>query len=108
MNIIVLLAGLVGLWLGTNLTIRGATAIATRFGMAATLALIPVLMVGGWLIVAAIPLLESIGQEKMVLYGPAVARSDGDQRWQKDGLQYRIELARGESGRGGHVVRGAE
>ena len=31
--------------------------LATRFGMATTLALIPILMVGGWLVVATVPLL---------------------------------------------------
>ena len=31
--------------------------LTTRFGMGATLALIPVLMIGGWLVVAAFPLL---------------------------------------------------
>jgi AAA family ATP:ADP antiporter len=45
--------------------------IATRFGMASTLALIPVLMVGGWLIVAAIPLLA-------VLIGLQIARRAGN------------------------------
>lgn len=45
--------------------------LTTRFGMAATLGLIPVLMVGGWLIVAAIPLLA-------VLIGLQVARRAGN------------------------------
>jgi AAA family ATP:ADP antiporter len=45
--------------------------ISTRFGMATTLALIPVLMVGGWLIVAATPLLA-------VLIGLQVSRRAGN------------------------------
>ena len=45
--------------------------LTTRFGMAATLGLIPVLMVGGWLIVAAIPLLA-------VLVGLQIARRAGN------------------------------
>ena len=49
----------------------GTGRIATRFGMAATLALIPVLMVGGWLIVAASPLLA-------VLIGLQVSRRAGN------------------------------
>lgn len=44
---------------------------ATRFGMAATLALVPALMVGGWLIVAASPLL-------VVLAGLQIARRAGN------------------------------
>lgn len=45
--------------------------LATRVGMAATLALIPVLMVGGWLVVAAAPLLA-------VLVGLQIARRAGN------------------------------
>ncbi len=45
--------------------------LTTRFGMAATLGLIPLLMVGGWLIVAAIPLLA-------VLVGLQIARRAGN------------------------------
>lgn len=45
--------------------------IATRFGMAATLALIPLFMVGGWLVVAASPLL-------VVLAGLQIARRAGN------------------------------
>ena len=45
--------------------------LATRFGMAATLALIPALMVGGWLIVAAVPLLA-------VLAGLQISRRIGN------------------------------
>jgi len=45
--------------------------LTTRFGMATTLALIPVMMVGGWLVVAAIPLLA-------VLVGLQIARRAGN------------------------------
>jgi len=45
--------------------------LTTRFGMGATLGLIPLLMVGGWLIVAAIPLLA-------VLVGLQIARRAGN------------------------------
>jgi len=45
--------------------------IATRFGMATTLALVPLLLAGGWLIVAAAPLLP-------VLIGLQVARRAGN------------------------------
>ena len=45
--------------------------LTTRFGMATTLALIPVLMVGGWLVVAAIPLLG-------VLIGLQIVRRAGN------------------------------
>ena len=45
--------------------------ITTRFGMATTLALIPLLMVGGWLVVAASPLLA-------VLIGLQVSRRAGN------------------------------
>ena len=45
--------------------------LATRFGMAATLALIPALMVGGWLVVAASPIL-------VVLAGLQIARRAGN------------------------------
>ena len=44
---------------------------ATRFGMATTLGLVPFLMIGGWLIVAAIPLLA-------VLIGLQIARRAGN------------------------------
>ncbi len=68
------------IWAGIDLAVNSlavVTAIfatgrmATRFGMAATLALIPSLMVGGWLIVAAVPLL-------MVLITLQVARRAGN------------------------------
>jgi AAA family ATP:ADP antiporter len=45
--------------------------LATRFGMAPTLALIPILMVGGWLFLAVIPLLA-------VLIGLQIARRVGN------------------------------
>ncbi|MGI9203454.1 MAG: NTP/NDP exchange transporter [Woeseiaceae bacterium] len=45
--------------------------LTTRFGMATTLAIIPMLMVGGWLVVAAIPVLA-------VLIGLQIARRAGN------------------------------
>ncbi len=45
--------------------------LTTRFGMATTLAIIPVLMVGGWLVVAAVPVLA-------VLVGLQIARRAGN------------------------------
>ena len=45
--------------------------IATRFGMSTTLAIIPILMVGGWMVVAAVPLLG-------VLIGLQIARRAGN------------------------------
>ena len=68
------------IWGGIDLTVNTLTVVTaifvtgrltTRFGMAATLGLIPVLMVGGWLIVAAIPLL-------VVLVGLQIARRAGN------------------------------
>ena len=68
------------IWGGIDLTVNTLTVVTaifvtgrltTRFGMAPTLALIPVLMVGGWLIVAAIPLL-------VVLIGLQIARRAGN------------------------------
>ena len=68
------------IWGGIDLTVNTLTVVTaifvtgrltTRFGMGATLALIPVLMVGGWLIVAAIPLL-------VVLIGLQIARRAGN------------------------------
>jgi AAA family ATP:ADP antiporter len=65
---------------GIDLTVNSLTVLTaifvtgrltTRFGMAPTLALIPLLMVGGWLIVAAIPLLA-------VLIGLQIARRAGN------------------------------
>ena len=49
----------------------GTGRLATRFGMPATLALIPVLMIGGWLVVSLSPVL-------MVLIGLQVARRAGN------------------------------
>jgi AAA family ATP:ADP antiporter len=45
--------------------------LTTRFGMATTLSLIPILMVGGWMIVAAVPVLG-------VLIGLQIARRGGN------------------------------
>lgn len=45
--------------------------LTTRFGMATTLSLIPVLMVGGWMVVAAIPLLA-------ILLGLQIVRRAGN------------------------------
>ncbi len=68
------------IWAGIDLAVNTLTVVtaifvtgrlATRFGMATTLALIPVLMVGGWLVVAVIPLL-------VVLVGLQIARRAGN------------------------------
>ncbi len=68
------------IWARIDLTVNTLTVlvaifvtgrIATRFGMASTLAIIPLLMVGGWLIVAAIPLLA-------VLVGLQIVRRAGN------------------------------
>ena len=68
------------IWGSIDLTVNTLTVITaifvtgrltTRFGMAPTLALIPALMVGGWLIVAAVPLL-------VVLIGLQIARRAGN------------------------------
>jgi AAA family ATP:ADP antiporter len=68
------------IWGGIDLTVNTLTVVTaifvtgrltTRFGMSATLALIPALMVGGWLIVAVIPLL-------VVLIGLQIARRAGN------------------------------
>ena len=63
----------------------GTGRLATRFGMAATLALIPLLMVGGWLIVAAVPLLA-------VLYGLQVFRKAGNYAVTKPGREMLFTL----------------
>ncbi len=52
----------------------------TRFGMATTLSLIPILMVGGWLIVAAVPLLA-------VVVGLQIARRAGNYAVTKPGRE---------------------
>jgi len=68
------------IWASIDLTVNTLTVLVaifvtgrltTRFGMASTLALIPLLMVGGWLIVAAIPLLA-------VLVGLQIVRRAGN------------------------------
>ncbi|NOR35706.1 MAG: MFS transporter, partial [Woeseiaceae bacterium] len=68
------------IWGGIDLAVNSLAAItalvvtgrlATRVGMSATLALVPVLMIGGWLIVAASPALG-------VLIGLQVARRAGN------------------------------
>jgi AAA family ATP:ADP antiporter len=63
----------------------GTGRLATRFGMATTLALIPLLMVGGWLIVAAVPLLA-------VLYGLQVFRKAGNYAVTKPGREMLFTL----------------
>ncbi|MDX1482358.1 MAG: MFS transporter, partial [Woeseiaceae bacterium] len=64
--------------------------LATRMGMAFTLALIPVLMIGGWLIVAAIPLLS-------VLIGLQVARRAGNYAITKPGREMLFTLVDSET-----------
>ncbi|MBT8084482.1 MAG: MFS transporter, partial [Woeseia sp.] len=68
------------IWGGIDLVINslaiitatfGTGRLATRFGMGTTLALIPALMIGGWLIVAASPLLA-------VVVGLQIARRAGN------------------------------
>jgi AAA family ATP:ADP antiporter len=54
--------------------------VATRFGMATTLAIIPVLMVGGWMVVAAVPLLG-------VVIGLQIARRAGNYAVTKPGRE---------------------
>jgi cation:H+ antiporter len=46
MNYLLLLAGLIGLWFGTNLTIRGAISIANKFGMSEFVVGVAILSVG--------------------------------------------------------------
>lgn len=58
----------------------GTGRLATRFGMPVTLALIPLLMVAGWLVLAAIPVL-------MVLYGLQVFRRAGNYAVTKPGRE---------------------
>lgn len=64
--------------------------LTTRFGMASTLALIPVLMVGGWLIVAAIPLLA-------VLIGLQIARRAGNYAITRPGREMLFTLVDSET-----------
>lgn len=68
------------IWGGIDLVINslsiltavfGTSRLATRFGMGTTLALIPALMIGGWLIVVASPILA-------VLVGLQIARRAGN------------------------------
>ena len=63
----------------------GTGRLASRFGMAATLSLIPVLMIGGWLIVAAVPLLA-------VLYGLQIFRKAGNYAITKPGREMLFTL----------------
>ena len=58
----------------------GTGRLATRFGMATTLSFIPILMIGGWLIVAAVPLLA-------VLYGLQIFRKAGNYAVTKPGRE---------------------
>ena len=64
--------------------------LATRMGMAVTLALVPALMVGGWLIVAATPLLA-------VLIGLQVARRAGNYAITKPGREMLFTLVDSET-----------
>jgi AAA family ATP:ADP antiporter len=59
--------------------------ITTRFGMATTLALIPFLMIGGWLVVAAAPLLA-------VLIGLQISRKAGNYAVTKPGREMLFTL----------------
>lgn len=63
----------------------GTGRLATRFGMATTLSLIPILMIGGWLFVAAVPLLA-------VLYGLQVFRKAGNYAVTKPGREMLFTL----------------
>lgn len=58
----------------------GTGRLATRFGMPTTLALIPLLMVGGWMVVAAMPMLA-------VLYGLQIFRKAGNYSVTKPGRE---------------------
>ena len=64
--------------------------LATRFGMATTLALIPVMMVGGWMVVAAVPLLA-------VLIGLQIARRAGNYAVTKPGREMLFTLVDNET-----------
>jgi len=59
--------------------------LATRFGMATTLALIPIMMVGGWLVVALVPLLA-------VVIGLQIARRAGNYAVTKPGREMLFTL----------------
>jgi len=64
--------------------------LTTRFGMATTLSLIPILMVGGWMIVAAVPVLG-------VLIGLQVARRAGNYAVTKPGREMLFTLVDNET-----------
>lgn len=68
----------------------GTGRLVTRFGMAATLAVIPVLMVASWLIVAAIPLIT-------VLYGLQVFRRAGNYAVTRPGREMLFTLVDNET-----------
>lgn len=53
------------------IAVFGTGRLATRFGMSVTLALLPVLMIGGWLLIAAAPVL-------IVIVGLQIARRAGN------------------------------
>lgn len=87
------------IWGGIDLTVNTLTVITamfvtgrltTRFGMAPTLALIPVLMIGGWLLVAAIPLLA-------VLIGLQIARRAGNYAITRPGREMLFTLVDSET-----------
>lgn len=59
--------------------------LATRFGMATTLSVIPILMIAGWLVVAAVPLLA-------VLYGLQIFRRAGNYAVTKPGREMLFTL----------------
>lgn len=63
--------------------------LTTRFGMATTLALIPALMVGGWLVVAMVPLLG-------VLIGLQIARRAGNYAITRPGREMLFTLVNDE------------
>ena len=64
--------------------------IASRFGLATTLALIPIMMVGGWLVVALVPLLG-------VLIGLQIARRAGNYAVTKPGREMLFTLVDNET-----------
>ena len=64
--------------------------LVTRFGMATTLSLIPILMVGGWMVVAAIPVLG-------VLVGLQIARRAGNYSVTKPGREMLFTLVDGDT-----------
>jgi len=77
MDIFLLLAGLAGLWLGTDLTLRGAISIASKLGMSEFIAGVAILSVGSDLpelsiaISAAVRNLQ-MGQASDVVVGSAL------------------------------------